>query len=148
MVFLEVDTLQLPPTEKKLKVLDLAPASRAAVAGILHARHSPPSMHTLQHPPDLRGRGKTERGRWRELYLLHHRRRLPPDLAAIHRIWPPSTGFQQIELAGCRMPTVGEASLQDARPVVATRRLGAQPHVPEEGMRVATYAGGGPARPA
>jgi hypothetical protein len=54
MVFLEADTLQCPPVKKiKLKVMDLALASAAAVAGILHARHPPPSMHPSRHPLDL-----------------------------------------------------------------------------------------------
>jgi hypothetical protein len=50
----EEDRLQNPPAKKiKLKVMDLALASAAAVAGILHARHPPPSMHPSRHPLDL-----------------------------------------------------------------------------------------------
>jgi hypothetical protein len=76
---------------------------------------------------------------------------LSPDLDAIHRIWPPSTGSGRPPLdsigsssqdAGCR-PSERSEPAGRVGPVMATRRLGARPLELEEGLRVATYVGGG-----
>jgi hypothetical protein len=111
---------------KRLEVLDPALASGATVTGILYARHPPPSMHSSWRPLDLPALEShrlriCEEGEERVREMKRGRRReremervvptppplppcigsgyRPPDLAAVHRIWPPSTGFHRIEPA-------------------------------------------------